>query len=250
MKKVLVEQDEHDVVWATFNRPERRNAIDYDTMEELLEIIEAVEQSDARALVLTGTGKAFCSGGDLGVFHSLRTEEEAYAMLKKMGDILYKLMILSKPTIALLNGTAVGGGCEIATACDFRFASANAHVGFVQGTLAITTGWGGATMLYEKLPHHAAMQMLSSARRYSAEEAKNVGFLHEVISGEERKFCEKWISENLVMNESVLTAYKQAAVRKWNESNIKYRMEEEIKNCARLWESDHHHAAVQSFLSR
>ncbi|WP_416826951.1 enoyl-CoA hydratase/isomerase family protein [Ectobacillus polymachus] len=250
MENILVERDENEVVWVTLNRPERRNAIDYTTMEELLQIVDEVEHSNARALVVTGNGKAFCSGGDLSVFHSLRTADEAYSMLKKMGDILYRLMMLPKPTIALLNGTAVGGGCEIASACDYRFATERAHVGFVQGTLAITTGWGGATMLFEKLAYHNAMQMVSSARRFTAEEAKNIGFLHEVISGDEREFCEEWIDRNFVTHESVLTAYKQAAVRKWKDSNVKERMDEEIKNCARLWESDHHHEAVNSFLNR
>lgn len=247
---MLVERDELGAVWVTLNRPERRNAIDYEVMDALDEILEEVKYSKDKALVITGAGEAFCSGGDLQVFHALRTEAEAYPMLKKMGDVLYKLMTLPKPTIALLNGTAVGGGCEIASACDYRFAVHKATVGFVQGRLAITTGWGGAAMLVEKLSHDKAMEMLCSARRYSAKEAQELGFLHEVFDDDEKLSCQKWMEETLVPRAEVLAAYKKTAIRKWRETNLKERMKEEIKECAVLWEADAHHQAVSSFLKR
>jgi enoyl-CoA hydratase len=250
MKKVLIERDRFGAIWVTLNRPECRNAIDYEVMEDLDAILDEARDSEDKALIITGAGKAFCSGGDLQVFHALHTEEEAYPMLKKMGDILYKLMTFPKPTIALLNGTAVGGGCEIAAACDYRFAAHGATVGFVQGRLAITTGWGGATMLFEKLRHDKAMEMLCSARRYSAKEAQELGFLHEVFVDDEKLSCQKWIEEMLIPRTEVLSAYKKAAVRRWCETSLKQRMQQEIKECAVLWEAEAHHDAVSAFLKR
>lgn len=250
MQKIIVAR-EQGIVWATFNRPERRNAIDFDVMDELCVLLAEVKQNETdKVLVLTGAGDAFCSGGDLQLFHGLCTKEAAYPMLQKMGDILYELMTLPRPTIALLNGTAVGGGCEIAAACDYRFAASTAMVGFVQGNLAITTGWGGAAMLFEKVRHDQAMKFLCSAQRFNAKEAEQLGFVHEIFEGNVKLSCQKWIESMLSPRAEVLSAYKKAAVRRWNATHLKERMGQEIQECAALWESPAHHEAVASFLKR
>lgn len=75
-------------------------------------------------------------------------------------------MTFPLPTFALINGIALGGGCEIATACDIRIARKGATLGFIQGQLSITTGWGGATLLYEKLSYEQAISFLYSAKKY------------------------------------------------------------------------------------
>jgi enoyl-CoA hydratase len=252
MKKILVETEESGVCWITINRPEIRNAIDYDVMDELKEVIELARQSDSiKVLVLTGTGdKAFCSGGDLSVFHRLRTKDEAFEMLSKMGSILYSLFTFPKPTVALINGTAVGGGCEIAAACDFRFAKAGTKMGFIQGNLAITTGWGGATMLFEKIPYDSALHMLWSGKIFTAEEAAQLGFIHKILDGNLKQSCRQMILPYINKSVNVLSAYKMALVRKWNDANLKERMFEEIERCSILWESEEHHQAVESFIKK
>lgn len=170
MEVAIVEHDSDGVVWFTIHRPEKRNAIDFEVMDKLEETIAMAEKNDnVKMLVITGTGdEAFCSGGDLSNFQHLQAEA-AKQMLEKMGKILYSLLTLPKPTVALINGTAIGGGCELATACDFRYAKGGSKIGFVQGKLGITTGWGGATMLLEKLPYTQALDILLRAERISAE---------------------------------------------------------------------------------
>ena len=252
MDKLLIDRDEQGVVWATINRQEKRNAIDYDVMNQLKTLLQEIANNDRdKMLVITGAGEdAFCSGGDLSAFHNLYTKEAAYEMLSKMGDILYDLLTLPKPTVALINGTAIGGGCELATACDFRLAKESAKLGFVQGKLAITTGWGGASMLYEKLPIDKAMEMLMSAKRYTAKEAKELGFIQELFpSGNLKEQCRQWTKAFITQNSGVLTAYKEATIAKWEHTNIRYRMFEEIKKCSILWEKDDHHQAVEAFLT-
>lgn len=251
MGKVLVERTENGVVWLTINRVEKRNAIDFDVMDSFKRVIDEVEGNKSdKVLVITGAGnKAFCSGGDLSVFHNLQTKEEAYQMLTKMGEILYSLVTLTKPTVALINGAAIGGGCEIAAACDFRVASENAKFGFVQGKLGITTGWGGASMLLEKLPYDKAMTLLMTANRFSALEGEELGFISKIFAAENLKEqCEDWIQAYVEQSSGVLAAYKQAAVKKWEGANLRDRMFTEINQCSILWESDEHHEAVKSFL--
>ncbi|SFA53350.1 Enoyl-CoA hydratase/carnithine racemase [Anoxybacillus pushchinoensis] len=245
-------EKQQGIAWFTICRPTRRNAIDYTVMDELHEAIELAEQDDeVKVLVITGAGEdAFCAGGDLQVFHQLKTKEEAYAMLAKMGNILYRLLTLPKPTVALINGIAVGGGCELATACDFRFARAGARLGFVQANLAITTGWGGATMLFEKMAYDKALHLLLQAQTITAEEAERIGFVHRTFHHSLREQCEKEMSGYTNKSTHVLRAYKEAATKRWKTEEFRRRFFAEIEQCAHLWESEEHEQAVQSFLAK
>lgn len=250
---VTVEQEKNGIVWFTICRPEKRNAIHYEVMDRLQETIEMVEKSEtAKVLVITGEGEeAFCSGGDLSVFHQLTTKEEAYSMLAKMGNILYSLLTLSKPTVALINGTAIGGGCELATACDFRYAKKGVRIGFVQANLAITTGWGGATMLFEKMPYDEALHLLLCANMICAEEAEKRGWIHRCLSSSDLKEeCRQLLMPYLEKSSSVLSAYKQAATAKWKTKEFYERFFAEIERCATLWEGPEHEQAVQAFLTK
>jgi enoyl-CoA hydratase/carnithine racemase len=245
--------DNNGISTFVINRPEKRNAVDYEVMTSLEKAISEVKANPhIKALVITGAGsQAFCSGGDISAFHALETAAEAESMLKRMGRILYELLILPKPTVALLNGTAVGGGCEIAIACDFRISAAHSEFGFIQGDLGITTGWGGGTILFEKLRYSDAMEMLTSSQIYSVERAKQVGFLSYVTSYQELAMrCEEWLLPIITKPSAVLTAYKQMPIAKWSQVGLWERMEAEIDHCSLLWESEEHKQAVNNRLQK
>lgn len=237
----------------TIDRQEKRNAVNDEVMDGLKEVITYVQTNDdVRFLVITGAGeKAFCSGGDLSEFHALETEEQAFGMLSKMGKILYELATLPVPTIALINGAAVGGGCEIATACDFRLVAKHAKCGFIQGTLGITSGWGGGTYLFERgLRHDRALKMLVDAVRYDSDLLYEIGWAMRVFEGSKEEALETFIDSMRKIHPSVHHAYKEIELRKWRERNMFDRVMEEIHTCAKLWESEAHHEAVQSFLAK
>ena len=235
----------------TITRSEKRNAINYDVMEGLSKAIEEASASNVKALVITGEGEhAFCSGGDLSVFHLLETREEAYPMLNKMATILFSLLTLPKPTIALINGTAIGGGCELASACDFRVAKRGARVGFVQGKQAITTGWGGGAILAEKLPPAVAMKLLLEAELNTVESLHESGFINHLYEGEPIHACDVFLEKMLTKDSMVLQAYKKIWIEKWTESKLRDRMGEEVKRCAILWESEAHHEYVKTFIKK
>ena len=241
------------VLTFTIDRPERRNAINDDVMEGFREVIDYVHTHDTvRFLVITGTGdRAFCSGGDLSEFHTLTTAEQASSMLSKMAELLYEWATLPVPTIALINGTAVGGGCEIATACDFRLVARHAKCGFIQGTLAITTGWGGGTYLFERgLRHDRALKMLIDAKPYDAQTLYDIGWAMRVFDGPKEEALEAFIEDMKKVHPSVHHAYKEIELRKWRERNVYGRVMEEIRLCAKLWESEEHEKAVERFLSK
>lgn len=237
------------VMTFTIDRPHIRNAINGEVMEGFEKLAIRASQEEIRFVIITAAGdQAFCSGGDLSVFHELKTEQQAWPMLSRMGEALYRIKTIPVPVIALVNGTAVGGGCEIATACDYRLVRKHAKCGFIQGTLAITSGWGGGTYLFEALRHDAALKMLSDARAYSAEELLANGWASAIIE-EDQDVAHFLASMNRVLPE-VHRAYKAMAIRKWQETNLKERVDQEIRECAILWAEDAHHAAVDGFLSK
>ncbi|WHY02277.1 enoyl-CoA hydratase/isomerase family protein [Neobacillus sp. DY30] len=246
-----IEKREKGYLLFTIARSEKRNAINYDVMQGLTEVISLAHDPTIKALVIMGEGnQAFCSGGDLSVFHLLKTKEEAYEMLSEMSHILYKMMTLTKPTIALLNGTAIGGGCELAIACDFRLAREGVKAGFVQGKQAITTGWGGGTILAEKLPAAHSMKLLMDAEIQTVENLKETGFIDHIYSNDDITACETFMEKLLAVELSVLESYKMMWISKWEENKLRERIEKEVRNCSVLWESDSHHKYVQNFISK
>ncbi|KAA0958419.1 enoyl-CoA hydratase/isomerase family protein [Planococcus kocurii] len=233
----------------TIDRPHIRNAVNNEVTAGLEELVVKAQQASVQMVVITASGKqAFCSGGDLSVFHTLRTEEQSYRMLKRMSDVLYSIKTLPVPVVAVVNGTAVGGGCEIATACDYRLVWSHAKCGFIQGTLAITSGWGGGTYLLETLQHDQALKMLSEANVYTASELKECGWASVIVDDEQD--VEVFFSQMKKIHPDVHRAYKEIAIRKWQKTDLAERVEQEVRRCAVLWERDAHHEAVDRFLNK
>lgn len=246
-----IEKREKGYLLFTINRSEKRNAINYEVMQGLAEAIKRCSEPDILALVITGTGDhAFCSGGDLSVFHLLHTKEEAYPMLSKMASILYDLLTLPIPTVALVNGTTIGGGCELAAACDFRLARKGIKAGFVQGKQAITTGWGGGSILAEKLSPAHAMKLLMDAELQTAEFLKEAGFFDDLYTDDSFQALDSFLEQILSRDLGVVQSYKRIWIRKWEVALLRERIEEEVSNCASLWESDAHHEQVKIFMRK
>ncbi|MGN7174809.1 enoyl-CoA hydratase [Paenibacillus sp. FSL R5-0490] len=251
MKPYIIEEYENGLLIFRINRPEKRNAINYEVMDGLETAIHMAGKKSVKVLAITGEGdQAFCSGGDLSSFHSLKTENEAFGMLSRMAALLKKLLFLRTPTIAILNGTAVGGGCELAAACDYRIAKAGIKAGFIQGTLAITTGWGGGSIIMEKMLPANAMRMLMEAKLYTEEELKELGFVHSVFQGDSTDGCLHFLERMIRLESEVLEAYKDLLVNKWAKAGLEERIDQEVRRCSVLWEGEAHHNKVDSFLNK
>jgi len=245
--------EDHGVLIFEIARPTIHNAINFEVLEGFEKMADIVRRNEnIKLAVITGAGdKSFCSGGDLSIFHKLKTEEESYAMLINAASTLYKIATLEVPTIALINGTAVGGGCEIATLCDFRLVKEGAKCGFIQGKLAITTGWGGGSYLFEKgLKHDDALRMLTEAVPYQAEELLSIGWATQTYTEDKLQALSSFIENMNIPHPGVMRAYKKQAVRKWEQSGLWDRIQEEVKACSILWEKEEHHQAVATFLAK
>lgn len=248
----LIEK-KHQSLFFTINRAQRRNAIDYDVMEGLKQFANQLhEDPTIHYGVITGSGEeAFCSGGDLQIFHQLETEEAALSMLKPMSEILLKIANAPVPTIAIVNGHAVGGGCEIATMCDFRIVHEKAKAGFIQGRLAITSGWGGATYLFEKLPNKQdAFHMLLEAHPFSAQQLKQLQWADRLYDGSVDEAFLSFVQTSKITEPTVLRAYKSRYLQSIDHLKREQLIAQEISECAKLWEQPAHHEAVQRFLNK
>ena len=149
---VLVEKRD-DVLYICINRPEKRNALAREVLSQLKEIFTAYSDDETLKLaILTGAGdKSFAAGGDLKDLYDVRTPEQTRQMSDEANECLEAVRQFPLPVIAALNGDALGGGSELAIACDFRLAAKHARIGFIQGKLSITTAWGGGPDLVNLL---------------------------------------------------------------------------------------------------
>jgi len=164
------------------DRPATRNALALQTMDELDEALETVRLERARVLVIRGTGdKAFCAGGDIKELEHLRSEADASAMAHRMRAILDRIPQLAIPVIAGLNGDALGGGGELAIACDFRIAAEHARIGFPQITLGLMPAWGASERLASLVGRARALSVLLVGELMAAPEALQVGLVEMVV---------------------------------------------------------------------
>ena len=169
----------------TINRPQALNALNSQVLNDLEEVFNSVDLDTTRALVLTGAGeKSFVAGADIGEMSTL-TKAEGEAFGKKGNDIFRMIETFPIPVIAAVNGFALGGGCEIAMSCDFRFCSDNAVFGQPEVGLGITPGFGGTQRLARIVGVGIAKQLIYTARNIKAEQAKAIGLVNDVYSQEE-----------------------------------------------------------------
>src|SRR5690625_129626 len=167
-----------------------------------------------------------------------------------MKDFLYKLATFPLPTIALLHGMALGGGCELATACDFRIAREKTQFGFVQSKLGIIPGWGGGSLLYEKVDPSFAYEWMMEAQIYEASYLKERGWIHNIIPynlwGKLHILLEPYLDKSFEQMKILKSQYKS----KLSVLSFSALMNDEVRQCSQLWNSQQHKEKVQQFLEK
>jgi enoyl-CoA hydratase/carnithine racemase len=172
------------VLRVTINRPERRNALRMALLDEIGAAFASHAADPAiRFAVLTGAGdRCFAAGGDLQELSAIRSVEDTLAMSRRGRRALQHVREFPVPVICALNGHALGGGAELALACDLRVATPEAEIGFLQATLNVTTAWGGGIDLAATIGDRPALELLASGRRVRATEAIGLGLISRVAS--------------------------------------------------------------------
>jgi enoyl-CoA hydratase len=179
-ENVLTEKRDHDL-WVTVNRPEKLNALNRQTLDEISSVIESAAADDeVWAVVVTGAGeKAFVAGADIGELNTLGAIEAKEFALRGQA-IFRRIETMTKPVVAAVNGFALGGGCELAMACHLRVASSNAFFGQPEVKLGLIPGYAGTQRLPRLVGRGRALEIILTGRNVSAEEAERIGLVNSL----------------------------------------------------------------------
>jgi 3-hydroxypropionyl-coenzyme A dehydratase len=185
MKYILLDSQAKDegIAIIKINRPDVLNALNREAMSELYTTIDIVSANDKiKVIIITGTGeRSFCAGADIRYIVNIDPiDAEKYATF--IHGLLNKIENLENPVIAAVNGYALGGGCELALACDIRIASSNAKLGQTEVTVGIPPGWGGTQRLLRIVGPAKTKELIYTGKMITAEEAGRVGLVNGVIS--------------------------------------------------------------------
>lgn len=211
----LLVEDSEGILRLTINRPKKRNALSLSLLDDLGAALDArVSDTDLKCAIISAAGeRCFAAGGDLDELDAIRSRDEAEAMSRRGRRALDSIRSFPLPVVAGLNGLALGGGAELALACDFRVAVPEAEIGFLQGQLNVTTAWGGGIDLIETVGFRTGMELLMTARRVPANEALTLGLIdRECRAGQGLGECLKeFLDPCLKRSAAVLRGYKALA---------------------------------------
>jgi len=199
----------------TFNRPQVLNALNRKTMEELNGVLaDAGDDDEVRVLILTGSGqKSFVAGADIGEL-AVQTPVSGKETAAFGQGVLRRLETLGKPSIAAINGFALGGGCEVALACSIRLASKMARLGQPEVKLGIITGYGGSQRLTRLCGKGVAQELCLTGEMISAEEALRIGLVNHVYEPADLLPAAEALAKKIIANAALAVRYTMEAIER------------------------------------
>jgi enoyl-CoA hydratase len=242
-----VERDGDVAIW-TVDRPEVRNAIDFATFDALIAAVGAAARDTAlRAVVLTGAGSSFVSGGDLRELRTMTTRDDAARIVDQGRRVCDGLAALPVPVVAALPGPAIGGGAELAVACDLRIADPRAKLSFKHARMGVPTAWGVLPKLVAMVGPGAAARLLLAGHDLDAAEACRLGLVDAVCAeGAAVSTAIAWAREATKGAPGAVAALKQM-LRGAVEVPHERRRARERAAFVAAWIGDDHREAVEAF---
>lgn len=217
----LLYENQDGIAVITMNRPKALNALNQETLDELNQLADMLaKDSSVQVVILTGSGdKAFLAGADIAQMQSMSAIEGRN--FGKLGQAVFnKLENLPQPVIAAVNGFALGGGCELAMACDIRIASEKAKFGQPEVTLGITPGFAGTQRLPRLVGKGRAKQLLYTGDVIDAMEAYRIGLVNVVVPAEELMTAAKAMAQKIQSRAAVAVQLCKAAVNEGLDTDL------------------------------
>lgn len=250
---LLLEERAPGAIWITIDRAHKHNALARPVLAQLREAVQAAGQrADLRFIVISGAGERyFAAGGDLRDLASVRDEAATLDMIEQAGAALDAIRTCPVPVIAYLNGDAIGGGGELAVACDLRLQAAHARIGFIQAKLAITSAWGGGPDLFQLVGPARATRMMTRCELVDAEQALAWGLADAVIQdGPQGADVTAFLKPLLACPSQVLRGIKAQAIASREGLGWQAHRDVEKKHLVRTWLHEDHWAASEKLLSK
>ena len=246
---------EPPLAWITLNRPEKKNALAGSMREDLLAAVQrAAGDAEARCLVITGAGDAFCAGGDVTVMADLRQKlagfEEVGKWLDAGGQLVSELASFPYPTLACVNGAAAGAGCNLALACDFRIASQTASLGETFSRIGLHPDWGGTYFLPRLVGSARALEMFATGAMVPAAEALAMGLVNRVVPPERLFEATRDLALRLASVPPLSFLAAREAVRRSGNASLSAMLAYERHAQQRCWESEDSLEGIRAFLEK
>jgi enoyl-CoA hydratase len=247
---VRVEREEGGVAVLTVDRQEKLNALDQTVVEEMGQALLELEAEGPRAIIVTGAGdRSFIAGADISAMSTMGPLEA-----KRFSEIGHAAMALLDrspvPTIAAVNGFALGGGCEVAIACDIRIAAQNALFGFPEVGLGILPGMGGTQRLPRLIGPALAKELIFTGRRIDAEEAKRMGLVNRVVGQGEALSAARELAAEISANGPVAVRHAKAAANRAGDVDLISGLEYEADQFALLFASEDAKEGMGAFVEK
>lgn len=243
----------HDgrVATITLNRPDKRNAISYELIEDLLPALEEVAKASALVLILTGAGKAFCSGMDLENLKDLigRSREQSQKDSQIMARLFRTLYDFPKPTIAAVNGAAIAGGTGLATLCDFTLAVPDAKFGYTEVKIGFVPAIVSAFLL-RQVGEKIARDLLLTGRLFDAEEAKRIGLVTEIVPAENLMARARELAGQLMENSPASLLYTKRLLSEAARVELDRQIEVSVRENAAIRATADFREGITSFLEK
>ncbi|RLG99434.1 crotonase [Candidatus Bathyarchaeota archaeon] len=247
---IKIEREEN-IVWITLNRPHRLNAFNDVLIEELSEALDTVENDPSvRCVIITGEGdRAFSAGADITAFPKA-TPVKAEEFARGGQKVFSKIEEMSKPVIAAINGYALGGGLELALACDFRIASEHAELGSPEINLGIIPGWGGTQRLVRTVGLRNAKRLVMLGERIKADEALKMGLIDKVVPFEKLREEAKALAKKLAEGPPIAMKYAKHALNFGSQVPLDIGLRLEATLMALLFSTQDIKRGIEAFMSK
>jgi methylglutaconyl-CoA hydratase len=235
----------------TLNRPEKRNAISFQLVDDLISALDKIEQSGSPIVILTGAGKAFCAGMDLDELKSLtgKSHPENIEDSARMARLFRRIYEFPKPTVAAVNGAAIAGGTGLATMCDFTLAVPEAKFGYTEVRIGFVPAIVSSILVWQ-VGHKIARDLLLSGRLFDAAEAYRLGLVNEIVASENLMVRARELAMRLSENSpSSMTATKRL-INGFISTQLDGQIAEAIEDNARIRTTADFHEGVTSFLEK
>jgi methylglutaconyl-CoA hydratase len=244
----IVVEEQSGVAWVTLNRPDVRNALSRAVNLELQEIAQGFQhRDDLRAVVITGAGeKAFCAGADLKERKGVPASETG-PYLNAIAGAIESWGDLKQPTICLMNGSAYGGGLELAMACDFRVLVEGAEVGLTEVRLGIMPGAGGTVRMPRLIGEARAKELIMLGRRISAARAFEIGLVHQVVARDQLRAAADALIADLVACAPISVSVAKSSIERGYGKSISEALEIERECYERTLFSEDRDEGLRAF---